>query len=73
MKQNTGFWNKLLLACLLLPLFCLPARADAGPKPSVVIALEGLEGRECWGTLLSAQRSTGPYSASDTLNLSGDP
>ena len=54
---------KLCLLLLLLPLLILPAHADVGPKPSVVVTLDGLEGRECWGTLLSRQKSTGPYSA----------
>ena len=64
--------KKLCLACLLLSLFCLPAHADTGPKPSVVVTLEGLGGRECWGTLLTPQRSTGPYSASDSLRPSAE-
>ena len=46
---------------LLLPLTAMPVSADVGPKPSVVVALEGLEGRTCWGTLLSQQEGTGPY------------
>ncbi len=52
-----------LFLLLLLPLFCLPVAADAGPKPSVTVTLEGLEGRACWGTLLSEIESTGPYGA----------
>ena len=36
----------------------------------MTITLEGVEGRECWGTLLTPQRSTGPYSASGSLDLS---
>lgn len=27
---------------------------DTGPKPSVNVTIEGLEGRACWATLLSA-------------------
>lgn len=55
-------WCSILTALLLLlPLTAMPVSADAGPKPSVVVALEGLEGRTCWGTLLSQQEGTGPY------------
>lgn len=55
-------WRSILTALLLLlPLTAMPVSADAGPKPSVVVALEGLEGRTCWGTLLSQQEGTGPY------------
>lgn len=66
MKRRTKRLEKLCLVCLLLSLFCLPVHADVGPKPSVIVSLEGLEGRECWGTLLSRQKSTGPYTASDS-------
>ena len=55
-------WCSILTALLLLlPLTAMPVSADVGPKPSVVVALEGLEGRTCWGTLLSQQEGTGPY------------
>lgn len=55
-------WRSILTAMLLLlPLTAMPVSADVGPKPSVVVALEGLEGRTCWGTLLSQQEGTGPY------------
>lgn len=55
-------WRSILTALLLLlPLAVMPVSADVGPKPSVVVALEGLEGRTCWGTLLSQQEGTGPY------------
>lgn len=55
-------WRSILTALLLLlPLAVMPVSADVGPKPSVVVALDGLEGRTCWGTLLSQQEGTGPY------------
>ena len=55
-------WRSILTALLLLlPLTAMPVSADVGPKPSVVVALEGLEGRTCWGTLLPQQEGTGPY------------
>lgn len=55
-------WCSILTALLLLlPLTAMPVSADTGPKPSVVVELTGLEGRTCWGTLLSQQEGTGPY------------
>lgn len=51
-----------LVICTLLP---VGARADMGPKPSVQIALEGLDGELCYGTLLSERASTGPASVWD--------
>lgn len=57
----------LLLACMILLLGLMPVTAygDIGPKPSVELALEGLDGRVCYVTLLSQAKSTGPYSVSD--------
>ena len=42
------------------------ARADTGPKPSVVVSFSGLEGSRYYVTLLSSRSSTGPYSAGRT-------
>lgn len=61
-----------LLICMMLSLLCLPVYADAGPKPSVVVTLTGMAGEECWGTLISRQSSTGPYSASRDPELPED-
>ena len=47
-------------AALLLAAMALPAGADTGPKPSVEVAILGLEGRDCWATLLSEVPSNGP-------------
>ena len=68
-KRKERRLKKLCLVFLLLSLFCLPVHADVGPKPSVTITLEGVEGRECWGTLLTPQRSTGPYSAASAPDI----
>ena len=43
--------------------FSFTAFADTGPKPSVVIELVGLDGRECYATLLSEDESYGPNRA----------
>ncbi len=41
------------------------ANADTGPKPSVRIVFENMGEQDCYGTLLSKYRSTGPASAWD--------
>ena len=51
----------MLLACLLP----VTAHADTGPKPSVEITIENMDGRVCYGTLLSETESTGPAHAWD--------
>ncbi len=49
-------------------LFPLTASADTGPKPSVVIDFNGLEGKTYYATLLSSVESTGPFSALNDNN-----
>lgn len=53
----------LLCALTVLVLFPMTARADIGPKPSVVVDFHGLDGETYYATLLSRQKTTGPYSA----------
>ena len=55
------------LACLFAAVFVLPltVSADMGPKPSVTVTVEGADGRNFYGTLLSERDSTGPQSAYD--------
>ncbi len=48
---------------ILSIVFSFTAFADTGPKPSVVIELVGLDGKECYGTLLSSRESYGPNRA----------
>ncbi len=43
------------------------AHADMGPKPSVTITFYGLEEKSYYVTLLSKNRSTGPWSADDDV------
>ncbi|MDO4318627.1 MAG: hypothetical protein Q4C48_10560 [Lachnospiraceae bacterium] len=59
--------GKAVLLCVLLTFSLLlgTARADMGPKPSVQIGFSGSLDEPCYGTLLSAYDSTGPYSAWD--------
>ncbi len=39
------------------------AKADIGPKPSVVIDFNGLDEKTYYATLLSSEKSTDPFSA----------
>jgi len=56
--RKLGVWCVLCLVLILL----LPAQAyaDTGPKPSVQITLENMDGRVCYGTLLSKTDKAGP-------------
>jgi len=59
----------LICSVALLFLFDLiltpTAHADIGPKPSVIVTVQDLDGRACYGTLLSEYSSTGPAIAWD--------
>lgn len=52
-----------LFVCLSATVKMQPAYADIGPKPSVTVTVENLNGRVCYGTLLSYYKSLGPTSA----------
>ena len=52
----------LLLMVFFSSLFSVTAFADMGPKPSVVVDFQGLEGEIYYVTLLAKESSTGPYS-----------
>lgn len=55
---------KIIPVVLILSIvFSFTAFGDTGPKPSVVIDLVGLNGRACYGTLLSVHDSYGPNRA----------
>lgn len=43
--------------------FPAPAYADVGPKPSVRIEFQELPDEPCWGTLLSKEERSGPWTA----------
>ena len=57
--KRTGGFVLLVLAFALLP---VTAAADMGPKPSVTVDFQGLEGEVYYATLLSNVESTGPWS-----------
>jgi len=66
MKKRICMWA--LVIALLLPVLSLPAFADVGPKPSVVVDFKGLEGESYYVTLLSDTESTGPWSTDKTYH-----
>ena len=53
----------VVCAALLMLTAAVPALADMGPKPTVIVTVKGLPEGECYGTLLSQTDSTGPESA----------
>lgn len=63
-KRMKRCLTRIIPVVLILSIvFSFTAFADTGPKPSVVIDLVGLNGRECYGTLLSEDDSYGPNRA----------
>ncbi len=50
-----------LFACLCGIVSTEPAHADMGPKPAVTVTVENLDGRVCYGTLLSYEQFSGPH------------
>lgn len=60
--MNKKILSFLVCLILLLVVFPAPVLADIGPKPSVVVNFDGVEGRNYYVTLLSRDPSTGPYS-----------
>lgn len=66
MKQIKQIRSKiilvLMLAVMVTGIGVISAKGDMGPKPSVVISIEGINEKEYWVTLLSEKQSAGPYS-----------
>lgn len=60
----------IILFCVLFItiMFTGTARADIGPKPSIVVDFYGLDGKTYYATLLSSEKSTGPFSALNDSN-----
>lgn len=57
----------VFLAVLVLAAgLALPAAADMGPKPSVEVVFQGLEGQTCQVTLLSNRTQYGPWSVNSS-------
>lgn len=60
----------LIMCCVVLSsLMPMYARADMGPKPSVVIEIEGLKDEVYYGTLLSERSTNGPLAAMNEADL----
>ncbi len=55
----------IIAVAVLLCVFGTAVSADTGPKQSVIVSFKNLSTNECWGTLLSADSSTGPAYAWD--------
>ncbi len=70
MKKKT---LTLLLVILFFIISPLTALADMGPKPSVVIDFTGLEKETYYVTLLSFEKSYGPYSVFEKDNQRYEP
>ena len=66
-KPTKRFVTLAMVLALLVSLI-VTAWGDTGPKPSVRVSFDNMDGVLCYGTLLSERKSTGPASAWD-----GDP
>lgn len=67
-KSKNSIAAVLLFAIALFSLVCVTpathtAYADMGPKPSVVVTVKNLDGKICYGTLLSYCEQYGPHYA----------
>lgn len=60
MKRKFFLSVLILFACLVAA--PVPAHADMGPKPSVVVTFRNLRQKNCYATLLAQEESTGPHS-----------
>jgi hypothetical protein len=60
MKKRFALAVLVLFACLFA--FPIPAFADTGPKPSVIVTFQGIKQKNCYVTLLAKEKSTGPHS-----------
>lgn len=73
-KNRAHRWILLLALAVLAVGTALPAAADMGPKPSVEVVFQGLEGQHFYATLLGNVSQYGPWSADETyLDWRGDP
>ena len=73
-KNRARRWLLLLVLAVLAAGTALPAAADMGPKPSVEVVFQGLEGQRFYATLLGNVTQYGPWSADEEyLDWRGDP
>ncbi len=64
-KNRARRWLLLLVLAVLAAGTALPAAADMGPKPSVEVVFQGLEGQRFYATLLGNVTQYGPWSADE--------
>ena len=73
-KDRARRWLLLLALAVLAAGAALPAAADMGPKPSVEVVFQGLEGKRFYATLLGNVTRYGPWSAdAEYQDWQGDP
>lgn len=66
MKQKSALLTLLIVALVAVIVFVpQTASADMGPKPSIRITFTNMPDEVCYVTILSQNKSTGPYSAYD--------
>lgn len=63
MLRKKRLVSAIMVMMLVFLVFPSVAMADMGPKPSITIDFEGLEGVEYHVTLLSGQKESGPWQA----------
>lgn len=61
--KRTNFLAHILLLALFLACMVMPVCADSGPKASAVVDIKGLEGRQCYVTLMSLNPYSTQYSS----------
>lgn len=57
--------KKWMIVIISLLLCIIPVHADSGPKPSISIDIKGLSQQKYYVTLLSQEKSSGPFSVYD--------
>ena len=69
MRKLKQVFLLVLSVGILIGLMPMEVRADMGPKPSVVIDIEGLTDEVYYGTLLSERPSNGPIDVMSEAEL----
>ena len=65
-RDEIRAWIVILFVIVISLAVPMHVQADVGPKPSVIVDFERLDGEFYFATLLSSVESTGPYSAGNT-------
>lgn len=64
--MKTRILRLALLICLMVPVLTIPAKADSGPKPQVIVNFSGLRGETYYVTLLADNEGGCPYGVEET-------